>query len=325
MLSDMTSDLHDFPPCGHCGAPLGGRFAFCPACNAGPVDSLDVCPGTASPLKVPLSHTPPMLVPPYRAPKLWRAPSRALAHPYDSMSEGPVTIPVYQRLRRPLVQGASMIVVASAVYLGFIHSNDTSVGTPIAVSGKITTQPVTPPPQVAVHAQRAGPVHAAPMPPAVVVAPAPRRVATASSNAAHNLGSQISSQQDKPRVDVSRHLYAARADLVENNLSATKARLAAAISVDPGNRDALRMRATVTEREQQRDALLNLARGCGYIARWDCVSHNAGNALQVDASSKEAQRLVTLAARETGLAIVTPSEPAPAPEPADPTISINHH
>jgi hypothetical protein len=270
-----------------------------------------------------------MLEPRLPVPKVWNSSSRALTDPYHFPPDPPVTVPLRQRLRRPLVLGASMVAVTSAVYLGFIHSNDTIVGTPIAVSGKVTTQPVKQPP-AAVVVQRAAPAPAprtAPMPPppVVVVAPAPRRVVAAAPLAKHNPGSQISSQQDKPRVDVSKHLKAAHADLVENNLSATKARLAAAASVDPDNRDALRMRATLTEREQQRDALLSLARGCGYIARWDCVRRNAGNALQVDASSKEAQRLVTQAVRESELASFTPSEPVAAPEPEDRPTPVNHH
>ncbi|MEW9582797.1 hypothetical protein [Paraburkholderia sp. DGU8] len=57
----------------------------------------------------------------------------------------------------------------------------------------------------------------------------------------------------------------------------------------------------VNTREQERDALLSLARGCGYVGHWTCVSRNAGTALQIDTSSKEARRLVTLATQETAL------------------------
>jgi hypothetical protein len=123
---------------------------------------------------------------------------------------------------------------------------------------------------------------------------------------------------------VSRHLRAARANLQENNLAATKTRLAAAIAAQPDNRDALRMRSTVSTREQQRDALLSLARGCGYIGRWTCVSRNASTALEIDASSKEAQRLVTLATRESELQIAPPVETPPELMP-DPRDLITHH
>jgi hypothetical protein len=91
--------------------------------------------------------------------------------------------------------------------------------------------------------------------------------------------------------------------LHENDLSATKARLASAIAAQPDNPDARRMRSMVSTREQERDALLSLARGCGYVGHWTCVSRNAGTALQIDASSKEARRLVTLATQVTALQI----------------------
>ena len=69
--------------------------------------------------------------------------------------------------------GASVLVVASAVYLGFIHSNDSVEGTPIAVSGKVKTQNAEPPLAVA---QRSAPVFVAqrPVRPAPVRTPLPR-------------------------------------------------------------------------------------------------------------------------------------------------------
>ena len=85
------------------------------------------------------------------------------------------------------------------------------------------------------------------------------------------------------------------------------------------------MRTTLAEREQQRDALLSLARGCGYIARWGCAWHNAANALQVDSSSKEAQNLVSLAMRESELASAWPTAPAPEPTPDERSPAISHH
>lgn len=276
-----------------------------------------------------------------------------------------------------MVLGASVLVVASAVYLGFIHSNDLKVGPPIEVSGKVKTQNVAPPNAVAqrpaatapkqaadvaaqrsaaviaeqsatvahqrsttvasqqsaaaaaqrsatVAARSSAPVKSPPTPPA-----APRSLASVATvasntpNANRNPGSQTGNPADKPRADVSKHLRAARADLQRNNLSATKARLAAAIAAQPDNRDALTMRSMLSTREQQRDALLSLARGCGYIARWTCVSRNAGTALQIDTSSKEAQRLVTLAARESETQFTQPV--APAPDQAADTHELDNH
>ncbi|MFM0672746.1 hypothetical protein [Paraburkholderia sediminicola] len=329
--------------------------------------------------------------------KIWNPSSRALVNPYEFIEEPVVAVSAYQRLRQPLVLGASVLVVTSAVYLGFIHSNDSDVGTPIAVSGKVQTQNVPPlvvipqkpttavaqrsasaasqkpativaqkpaavatqkpataaaqkpatviaqkpaaaPPAAApkpaatvaaqrattVAAARSAPVRSPPIPPPAASPPLSRRVASVGPDAKRDPGGQSGNPPDQPRADVSRHLKAARANLQQNNLSATRARLAAAIAAQPDNRDALNMRSTVSQREQQRDALLSLARGCGYIARWTCVSHNAGTALQIDSSSKEAQRLMTLAVRETELQMPPPAEPAPEPAP-DMRDVINHH
>jgi hypothetical protein len=167
-------------------------------------------------------------------------------------------------------------------------------------------------------------VRSPPIAPPADTPPLSRRVASVGPEAKRNPGGQSGNPPDQPRADVSRHLRAARANLQQNNLSATRARLAAAIAAQPDNRDALVMRSTVSQREQQRDALLSLARGCGYIARWTCVSHNAGTALQIDSSSKEAQRLVTLAQRETELQMPPPAEPAPEPPPDTRDVAIHH-
>lgn len=370
MLSDITSDEHDSPQCGHCGAPLAGRFTACAACNARPLDSLGARPPRPPPLKVPLGDSEEMAETHLPARKIWRPPSRALVDPYRVTEESEVSAPVslVQRLRRPVVLSVSAALVTSAVYLGFIHTNDADVGPPIGVSGTVKAQNVKPP---AVPAQRPAPVFAAqrpapvtvqprpapvrpapvrspPTPPAVAAAPAARRVVVASASAKRNPGnpgnsgnsgspgspasppasqanSPANNPPDKSRVDVTKQIRSARANLQQNNLAATRTRLAAAIAAQPDNRDALSMRETLAAREQQRDALLSIARGCGYIARWTCVWHNAGNALLVDSSSTEAQRLVSLAVRETEFASAWPTTPAVEPAPDDHDASISHH
>lgn len=359
MLSDLTSYRHDFPRCGHCGSPLAGRFTRCPACHRPLVDSLSV--RSARPPALNATFNDPQPIPGARLPvrKTWSPSSRALINSYDIVEEPVAAAPLRQRLRQPLVLCASTLVVSSAVYLGFVHGDDSSVGTPVAVSGKVQTQLVKPlaavpqKPAIAVAQRPANAVaqkpavsaapQAAPLaaqPPATVATvrsapvsappgppPAARRLASSAStgpDTVRNTSSRTVSQPDTPRVDVSRHLRAAHADLQASNLAATKTRLAAAIAAQPDNRDALNLRSTLNAREQQRDALLSLARGCGYIARWACVAHNAGTALTIDSSSKEAQRLVALATRESQLQMPPPADPAPdaAPEPHDPS---NHH
>ncbi|RKE26228.1 hypothetical protein B0G76_7840 [Paraburkholderia sp. BL23I1N1] len=326
MLSDFTPDEHDSPQCGHCGAPLAGRFTPCPSCNARPPASLGARTAPPPPLNIPLADSEALFEPQLPVRKIWKPFTHPLANPYDVVDEPQLAAPVTQKLRRPLVIGASLVVVTSAVYLGFLHTDDEEITPPIAVSGKVTTQNAKPPVPITL-AHRSAPVFAAQRPAPVETAsgtapvrspPGPppaapmasRRVTVASSGQKHTPGSP----PDKPRVDVSRQLRAARANLQQNNLSATKTRLAAAIAAQPDNRDALNMRTTLTEREQERDALLSLARGCGYIARWGCTWHNAANALLLDSSSKEAQNLVSLATRESELANASPPAPAPASE-----------
>lgn len=413
MLSDFTSDQHDPFRCGHCGVPLVGRFTPCPSCHRRPADSFGARPAPPASLKVPLNgqldDSQPLVDSRLPARKIWNPSSRALVNPYEFIEKPEVAVSAYQRLRQPLVLGASVLVVTSAVYLGFIHSNDSNVGTPIAVSGKVRTQNVAPlivipqkpaatvaqrptpaaqqkpaivavqkpaavtvqkpaaavtqkpaavvaqkpatvvaqtpataataPPAAAqkpavaaprattataVAAVRSAPVRSPPIAPPAASPPLSRRVASVEPEAKRNPGGQSGNPPEQPRADVSRHLRAARANLQRNNLSATRARLAAVIAAQPDNRDALNLRSMLSTREQQRDALLSLARGCGYIARWTCVSHNAGTALQIDSSSKEAQRLVTLAQRETELQLPPPAEPAPEPAPETRDVSTHH-
>ncbi|WGS50583.1 hypothetical protein LFL96_03480 [Paraburkholderia sp. D15] len=538
MLSDITSDQQDFSRCGHCGEPLNGRFARCPSCHALAADTFDARPAPP-PLHIPLEPPPSTLDARLPVRTIWRPLSRDLMNSYEVVDEQAVVAPPYQRLRHSLAISGSMLVVASAVYLGFIHSNDSGERPPIAVSGAVKTQNAVPPiaagqrqrvvpqtshvtalaaqqasevaaqrpaaraalrapvvvaqqpaivttqhaaPVVSQHApvvvaqqpaivttQHAAPVmqqhvplvvaqqpaivatqHVAPVaqqqPPAIVAqqpaavnttqrpastasqphapvvvaqqapapaapsrhatiaaaqhapiatepatrtaavaaaaavaatttsaiappqphptqtasqhttpslsaqrpitiasqrsapvrlpplasqqnaaapvpapSPAPRRVALLASDAPRN----ADSPEDKARADAARHVKAARTDLQQNNLSATRTRLAAALAAQPRNRDAVSLRAALTAREQQRDALLSLARGCGNVEHWTCMRHNANTALRIDASSKEAQRLVTLAMREADPPFTLP--PPPAVDPVPDTHDIDNH
>jgi hypothetical protein len=136
-------------------------------------------------------------------------------------------------------------------------------------------------------------------------------VASTNSNINTDTTTAPLTQADKLRADAERNLKAAHGYLQRGNLAATRARLAAVITAQPDNRDARRMRAEVSTLEQQRDALLSLARGCGNVGHWDCASHNANEALQIDSSSKAARRLVTLASHESAWQTMESSEPIP--------------
>jgi hypothetical protein len=108
----------------------------------------------------------------------------------------------------------------------------------------------------------------------------------------------VTGSPDETRPDVSTNLQIAHAMLQRDNLAAAESRVAAVLAVQPKNRDALSMREDLRARQQQRDAALDLARGCAYMGRWTCAWHNAGNALVIDSSSADAKRIVAQAMRE---------------------------
>jgi len=68
-----------------------------------------------------------------------------------------------------------------------------------------------------------------------------------------------------------------------------------ALAAEPGNADAQQMQADLVAREQQRDMLIGHALQCEHERQWACVRQDAGHAVNVDASSREARRLLTLA------------------------------
>ncbi|HEX3380879.1 MAG TPA: hypothetical protein VHU21_13950 [Paraburkholderia sp.] len=175
-----------------------------------------------------------------------------------------------------------------------------------------TAHTAAPPPVIATAATAAPTT----TPRATISAPTPRGTTVASINTNTNITTDTPpaplTQADKLRADAERNLKAAHGYLQRGNLSATKARLAAVITAQPDNRDARRMRAEVSTLEQQRDALLSFARGCGNVGHWDCASHNANEALRIDSSSKAARRLVTLASHESAWQTMEPSEEVPA-------------
>lgn len=105
-------------------------------------------------------------------------------------------------------------------------------------------------------------------------------------------------------------LNTAQTQLSKSDLRGAKASLARALSADPHNGDALALRDQLLSREQARDASLNEAHACVVQSRWNCVWHNAGKALSIDASSTEAKALVDRAIVESGAA-TAPAGPGP--------------
>lgn len=112
------------------------------------------------------------------------------------------------------------------------------------------------------------------------------------------------------RAPAARALDSAQVRLAKNDLRGARASLSSALAADPHNGYALSLRDQLTSREQERDASLGAARACVVQARWNCVWHNAGAALSVDASSTEAKALVNRAIVESGAA-TAPAGPGP--------------
>ncbi|RDU96347.1 hypothetical protein [Trinickia dinghuensis] len=107
-----------------------------------------------------------------------------------------------------------------------------------------------------------------------------------------------------------RSLGSAQAALSKNDLRGARASLDRVLAADPSNGEAQSLREELVSREQERDVSLSAAHACVVQSRWNCVWHNAGKALSVDASSTEAKALVDRAIVESGAA-TAPAGPGP--------------
>ena len=179
-------------------------------------------------------------------------------------------------------------------------------------------------PQPAVAAQHLASVPPSTATPPTASQPQQHRVSLAKPDLTRLAANPPISAEEKRRAEAARYLRAARINLKANNLSATKSRIAAALAAQPDNREAQRLRATVHTLEQQRDALLSLARSCGSIGHLACASRDAGIALQIDSSSKTARRLSTQATRESELQIAPSADTATEPLPDVRNVNTHH-
>lgn len=130
----------------------------------------------------------------------------------------------------------------------------------------------------------------------------------ASAAASHGLASaappavaekrDAKSSADQTSRNVTRNLQMARVMLSKDNLTEARSRLTAVIAAQPRNRDAQSLEATLSVREQQRDAVLQTARNCESSSRWICAWHNAGDAMVIDSGSADAERILSHAMHE---------------------------
>jgi hypothetical protein len=120
---------------------------------------------------------------------------------------------------------------------------------------------------------------------------------------------------------VSDALGDAYSSLARNDLRQAKAAVTDALSIAPGNPDALRMQNDVTDRENQRDVALGVANTCASEKMWRCVFERSSQALAIDASNADAQALLQRAILSTGWKPLVSTVVAPAPRKPAPLVT----
>ena len=276
-----------------------------------------------------LAESPPVVAPRPAIPKQDAA-ALARSKPPPQRVEAPT--PVVPQVTATPRLAAPQVTVAPKLAAPQVTATPKPAASPqMAVAPKLvapqmaaTPKPAAPP-QMAVAPRPVAPqITAAPQPPARQPATPTPPVALAAvpraTPAAPDARRDVKGKTDQPGPDVVRNLQIARAMLQKDNLSAAGSRLAAVIAVQPKNRDALAMSTDLSERQQQRDVALDVARGCENSGRWTCAWHNAGNALVIDSSSADAKRILARAMVEAEFT----SAPAAAPG-ADPPRDLPYH
>jgi hypothetical protein len=110
-------------------------------------------------------------------------------------------------------------------------------------------------------------------------------------------GSEALPPGDKASADKNQKLLPlalARAHdgLRKNNLQLARSGIFWALSLQPDNPEALRLKQDLLSRESDRNAALKAARSCVVQERAICAWQNANTALSIDSSSNEAKGLV---------------------------------
>ena len=277
--------------CPYCGTRLNAPLIVCPECGANQLAAAsriaarsDCAPderpgGVAERLRANLNALPGISVG-----------KRAYEGDYSSIDEETVT----HRPRRPLYAwlGFGTLAIALTAY-AVLDRNDwePKLGAQVVEGSVIGSKdklalptPRSPGAHVMAALPRAGTAHANVAQPGVPLQKAPAfKLAPAAPSYAN------------AHSDVARNLASARANLDRNNLWPARRALASALAAQPGNADAQRIQADLVAREQERDMLIGQARQCEQQRQWACVRQDAGHAVNVDTSSREARRLLTLA------------------------------
>jgi hypothetical protein len=288
MLNAPGHDDSDPSECPYCGTRFNAPLALCPQCGANQVAAAARIAAASEGLPDERAYG---VAERLRA-NLALGANRPYDGKYPSIDEEHVAEP--KRLPRYAWAGLCALAIALTGY-AFLHRSEwePKLGVQVvegSVSGSKGTQ--------GNHGTSGTVAALTNRPPAVLprANAAQRRVAQENAPA-------VSRPPAAPRYagahpEVASNLASARLNLDKNNLWPARRALTSALAVEPGNAEAQQMQADLVAREQQRDALIGEARQCEHERQWACVRQDAGHAVEVDASSREARHLLTLASTE---------------------------
>jgi len=103
---------------------------------------------------------------------------------------------------------------------------------------------------------------------------------------------KASADKNQESIPLALALARAHDGLGKNNLQLARSGIFWALSLQPDNPEALRLKQDLLSRERARNAALKAARGCVVQERAMCAWQNANTALSIDSSSHEAKGLV---------------------------------
>jgi hypothetical protein len=314
--------------CLYCGAKLNAPLIFCPQCGANQI--------AGSPRMAPAGDAMAHAAPHGFAHRLrgyWHALPLHLgaARPMTGGTGGYARPEAGLRVEREEYEGSglvhsrlpyyacsALVVIALALAAYVISHRDDKEPTPglQVVEGTVLEPQAG---SVAQAARSPASRHAAP----VAAAVPPHRtqplppVTTAHADITRSLADDRSaaptdkSTEPPMRSDVARNLASARSSLDKNSLWPARRAITTALAEQPNNSQAQQMRTELVSREQERDALLGYARLCEREAKWVCVWQNAGHAVTLDTSSREAKRLLARAIAEQGAGTARQVDPPP--------------
>ncbi|MEX3914982.1 hypothetical protein AB4Y43_01885 [Paraburkholderia sp. BR10872] len=288
MLNTPGHDDSDPSECPYCGTRFNAPLALCPQCGANQQAAAARIAGADEGLPDERAHGVAERV---RA-NLALGANRPYDGEYPSIDEEHVA--ERKRLPRYAWAGLGALAIALTGY-AFLHRGEwePKLGVQVvqgAVSGSKGTR--------GTHGSSRSVAAVTNRPPAVLphANAAQRRVAQRNTPAvSHPLAAP---RYASAHPEVASNLASARLSLDKNNLWPARRALTSALAVEPGNPEAQQMQAELVTREQQRDALIGEARQCEHERQWACVRQDAGHAVEVDASSREARHLLTLAGTE---------------------------